>query len=286
VCFRDRVIADFYSHSRCVGFLTTVAATCVLGNQFAIVGGLPQVALWLWAFGTLLWAVLIYSVLTILTVKREKPTLAEGIHGGWLVAVVATQSVSVLGGLLAPSLGSARGQALFFALTMWLGGGMLYVWIISLIFYRYTFFRMDPSDLSPLYWINMGAMAISTLAGTVLVANAGDSPLLADLLPFLKGMTLFCWTTATGWIPMLLILGIWRHGIQRFPLRYDPAYWGAVFPLGMYSVATHRLASIFQEPFLPTIARGALTVAIAMWGLTFAGLVLSILSRLKPAPQK
>ena len=36
---------------------------------------------------------------------------------------------------------------------------------------------------------------------------------------------------------MLLILGIWRHVIRRFPLRYDPLYWGAVFPLGMPYVA-------------------------------------------------
>ena len=75
---------------------------------------------------------------------------------------------------------SARGREpiLFFGLAFWLGGGMLYIWIISLIFYRYTFFPFSPSDLTPPYWINMGAMAISTLAGTLLVANAAASPLL------------------------------------------------------------------------------------------------------------
>ena len=46
---------------------------------------------------------------------------------------------------------------------MWLWGGMLYIWMISLIFYRYTFFPFQPGDLTPPYWINMGAMAISTL---------------------------------------------------------------------------------------------------------------------------
>lgn len=40
---------------------------------------------------------------------------------------------------------------------------------------------------------------------------------------------------------MLVILGVWRHVIMKFPLRYDPLYWGAVFPLGMYSVATARM---------------------------------------------
>jgi Voltage-dependent anion channel len=41
---------------------------------------------------------------------------------------------------------------------------MLYIWIISLIFYRHTFFVLEPSDLAPPCWINMGAVAISALA--------------------------------------------------------------------------------------------------------------------------
>jgi voltage-gated anion channel len=48
---------------------------------------------------------------------------------------------------------------------MWLWGGMLYIWMISLIFYRDTFFRFSADDLTPPYWINMGAVAISALAG-------------------------------------------------------------------------------------------------------------------------
>src|SRR5216110_1806406 len=85
--------------------------------------------------------------------------------------------------------------ALLFCLGMWLGGGMLYIWIISLIFYRYVFFTLSPSDLAPPYWINMGAVAISTLAGTMLLAAAPHSPLLTELTPFIKGMTLLFWST-------------------------------------------------------------------------------------------
>ena len=44
---------------------------------------------------------------------------------------------------------------------------------------------LDPAHLTPPYWINMGAMAISTLAGAGLVANASHSQLIRDLLPFL-----------------------------------------------------------------------------------------------------
>jgi tellurite resistance protein TehA-like permease len=162
---------------------------------------------------------------------------------------------------------------------MWLGGGMLYIWIISLIFYRYTFFRMQPSDLAPPYWINMGAVAISTLAGSLLILNAGRSSVLRDALPFLRGLTLMFWATSTWWIPMLVILGIWRHVYMRFPLRYDPLYWGAVFPLGMYTVCTFRLSQAIEAPFLMAIPRAFIFVALAAWALTLIGLASALRGR-------
>jgi tellurite resistance protein TehA-like permease len=189
------------------------------------------------------------------------------------VAVVGAQSVSVLGSQLAAGFGARAAEVLLFCLVMWLGGGMLYIWIISLIFYRYTFFTMSPSDLAPPYWINMGAVAISTLAGTMLVAASPHSPVVRELLPFVKGFTLFFWATATWWIPMLVILGVWRHVYRRFPLRYDPLYWGAVFPLGMYTVCTFRLAHAIEAPYLLVIPRVFIVVALAAWALAFLGLV-------------
>jgi hypothetical protein len=146
--YPDRVAADFTHHGRAVGFFTTVAATCVLGSQFVIVRPVWSVAAALWVVGIVLWAGLTYGIFTALTVKEVKPTLADGINGGWLVAVVAAQSVSVLGVQLAAGFAPYERHVLLFCLALWLGGGMLYVWIISLIFYRYTFFPLSPSDLA------------------------------------------------------------------------------------------------------------------------------------------
>ena len=279
VRFTDRVLADITDHGRAVGFFTTVAATCVLGSQLLVIARLWTAAASLWALGVVLWAVVTYTVFTALTVKEDKPALAEGINGGWLVAVVAAQSVSVLGSQLAEGFGHYAPQVLLFCLGMWLGGGMLYIWIISLIFYRYTFFTMSPSDLAPPYWINMGAVAISTLAGVSLINASSHSPLLVDLLPFLKGFSLLFWATATWWIPMLVILGIWRHLYRRFPLRYDPLYWGAVFPLGMYTVCTFRLAFVIDAPFLLIVPRVSFYVALAAWSLAMMGLLRSMHGR-------
>ncbi|MCA9127132.1 MAG: tellurite resistance/C4-dicarboxylate transporter family protein [Planctomycetales bacterium] len=273
-CYPRDFVADLLHHGRCVGFFTTVAATNVLGNQFLVVLELPAFAFGLWCLGIVLWAVTTYGIFSILTIKSAKPGLETGINGGWLVAVVAAQSVSVLGTALSSASVEYAEPIRLFTLTMWLGGAMLYVYIIALIFYRYMFFTLDPSDLAPPYWINMGAMAISTLAGTSLVAVAPHSTLLKPLLPFLQGLTVLFWSTATWWIPILLILGFWRHLLRRLPITYDPLYWGLVFPLGMYAICTLRLArDVVMVDYLAPVFWTFYVAGMLAWIAAFYGMV-------------
>lgn len=269
---------DLTDHTRGVGFFTIVAGTGVLGTQSILIFGRHDVATALWFVSIVLWAVFTYAIFTAFTVKEQKPSLAEGINGGWLIAVVATQAVANLGTWLLPAFPGRAEPILFFSLALWLCGGMLYIWMISLIFYRYTFFRFLPSDLMPPYWINMGAMAISTLVGANLVKHAGLAPFMEGFVPFLKGFTVLFWATATWWIPMLFILALWRHVYKKFKFVYDPLYWGGVFPLGMYTVCTLRLSEAMRLPFLSAISGVFIYVALAAWLGTFAGLVGSLAS--------
>lgn len=278
IWFRRDVAEDLTSHERGPAFFTTIAGSCILGSQFVLLTSNITAAVILWSIAIVLWLGMTYTIFAALTIRKDKPSLAKGISGAWLLAVVATQSIAVLSALIASQWQQPfRLEANFFALSMWLWGGMLYIWMISLIFYRYTFFEFSPGDLSPPYWINMGAMAISTLAGSLLVINSPDAPFLQSLLPFLKGFTVLYWATGTWWIPMLAVLAVWRYVYKRFPLRYDPLYWGAVFPLGMYTVCTFRMAQALRLDFLFTLPKVFLGLALLTWIAAFIGLVYSLL---------
>ncbi|MGE5090461.1 MAG: tellurite resistance/C4-dicarboxylate transporter family protein [Candidatus Levyibacteriota bacterium] len=278
--YPGRFFGDMVDHLRGPGFFTAVAATSVLGSQFVLLAADYRAGTVLWAIAVALWIGLTYTIFAGLTIKEKKPTLDQGINGAWLLAVVATQSIAVLGALLAAhSLQPYKLELNFLALSMWLWGGMLYIWMMSLIFYRYTFFPLAPGDLSPPYWINMGAMAISTLAGSLLVINVPDAPFLLSLLPFIKGFTVFYWATGTWWIPMLVILALWRHVYRRFPVKYDPLYWGAVFPLGMYAAATHEMNLAMGFTVLDFLPRVFLYIALAAWAAAFSGFAVDLLRR-------
>lgn len=279
--------SDLTNHIAGTGFFTSVAGTCVLGIQYIVMFEYLTIAMSLLVFGILLWLFLTYTIFTTLTTQQNKPTLDKGITGGWLTAIVATQSVSILSALIASHIKQPyRIEINFFALSMWLWGGMFYIWMISLIFYRYTFFKFSPDDLAPPYWINMGAMAISTLGGSVLILNAPDAPFLESLLPFLKGFTVFYWATGTWWIPMLIILAIWRHVYKKYPFKYDPLYWGAVFPQGMYAVCTFRMSKALNMPFLHYFYEVFIYLAILAWIMTFTGLLRFFISELIRIKQK
>jgi tellurite resistance protein TehA-like permease len=269
---RARFVADLTDHLKGPGFFTAVAATSVLATQLLLFDVAGRLALGLAALALVLWFAVTYTVFMALTVKDEKPTLDRGISGTWLLAVVATQSLAVLGAVLSSRTSQPwRLELNFAALALWLAGGMLYIWMMSLILYRYAFFRLAPQDMTPPYWINMGAMAISTLAGSQLVADATDAPFLVSILPFVKGFTVFYWSTGTWWLPMLLALGVWRYVVKRYPLRYDPLYWGAVFPLAMYSIGTHAMAKALSLEFLGFLPPVFLAACLAGWVAAFAG---------------
>lgn len=272
ISYRSAFAEDLRGFERGPGFFTVVAGIAIVGSQTLEILRHPGIALVAWIASLALWAGFNYTVFIEITINEHKPRFEEGINGGWLISVVATQAVANLCAQVSDQFLNPQPK-LFLALAMWLAGGMLYIWLIALIFYRFTFFRFRPESFLPPFWINMGAMAVSALTGTTLISHAAQASFLPGLVPFVKGLTILFWATATWWFPMLAVLAAWQHIIRNVNRPYNLLYWSAVFPLGMYAAATYKLARVMNIPFLMWIPRVFIFVALAAWVSTFVAMI-------------
>lgn len=252
------------------GFFTLVAATSLVG-QIALSHGYATAAIGLWAFAFVAWCLLLYLAFAVLTFLTHEHNV-NIVHGGWLIAIVGTQSLVVLGARLVPELGDYGRYMQVEAHMLWGLGLCLYGIFVTLFCYRIFFLGLTPDDVGALLWVVMGAAAISANAGTTLIALESPLPFLAAQRPFVDGVTMMIWAWATWWIPLLTLFGVWKHGINRRPLRYEPILWSLVFPLGMYAVASGRLG--LAADFEPLawisalmLAAGSLAGFMVMTGL-------------------
>jgi tellurite resistance protein TehA-like permease len=273
-------LLDFTDPSKCPAYLTFVAGTCILGTQFILLAGKPIVSIFFFFLALTAWVFLIYAFFTLVAIKVNKPSIDKSLSGLWLLTIVSTQALSVLGTQLCEVLPFGIHKTLFFSLFLFFCGCMFYIILITLIIYRMSFFEMKAESFAPAFWINMGAVAITTLAGSMLLINANKWDFLQSLIPFLKGFTLFFWSMSTWWIPLIIILGIWRHIVRKLPLRYHPQYWGMVFPLGMYTVCTMRLSEALQLSFVKEIPTLFVFIAIAAWLAAFLSMLYEMVFRI------
>jgi tellurite resistance protein TehA-like permease len=272
VRFPRRVAGDIASHARGFALLTVVAGTNVLGSASAIVHDWWDLAWALWWVSLPLWAGLVYGVVAAVVLRPDKPPLAAAVNGTWFLLTVATQSIVALGALL---LTRTDNELLAFACLAWFGVGIvLYLMLMTIVFLRWVLHPLDPATTEPPTWIAAGAVAITVLAGANLLIVAPRTDRVDRVGPFLEGFVVTAWATATFWLPLMVVVGVWRHLVHRVPFRYHPSYWAMVFPLGMYSAATHRMrAAIALDP-LGWLPRAAFAVAIGAWTITALGLLL------------
>ena len=102
---------------------------------------------------------------------------------------------------------------------------------------------------------------------------------------FVEGFCYALWAFGTWWIPLLIVLGLWRHVWHHWPLTYEPTLWSVVFPLGMYSVATLSFGKAAHLAFMEPLSRFMLWVAVAAWvAVAIAFLVRLTRQVREPAP--
>lgn len=269
-----RMRADARSPERAFGFFTIVAAASVLavGLQAEGTGGAAFVLLML---GAAIWAVLGYVLPWQVLMTRDGGRILERTDGSWFVWSVASQSLAVgLSGVRPPDGDAAH---LLGALTVmaWSVGTILYAGIAVLVILRVVHFGITPEQFQPTYWVSMGALAIAVVAGTA-VYEMPSVPMVEAARGLIGGTVVIFWCFALWQIPLLVGAGVWRHLVHRVPLRYEPALWSMVFPLGMFAVASMRLGRSERLPLAEAVGEVGLVIAVLAWVAVAGGLVLTL----------
>ena len=284
VRFRRDLWTDLTNPRLVFSFFTIVAAADVFGLQLVLRGhAAPAIALWL--FALVVWVMLAYLSFSVLTFVDTESGI-DVVHGGWLIAIVGTESLVLLGAQVAPQFGALAPLTFVTIYSLWGIGVAFYGIFMTLFSYRLFFLRVEPADITPLLWVVMGAAAIATNAGSTLILTDPAMPFLLAMRPFVDGMTLVLWAWATWWIPLLVILGVWKHGVRREPLVYHPMYWSLVFPLGMYTLATYRLSLAADFPPLQWVPHTMIWVALAAWTLTMIAAIVAFWRVLRPSAER
>ena len=268
-CFRSSVAADIRAPERVFGFFTIPAGLDVLGVRLSDAGH-PLAAAVLAGVAAAVWLVLTYGVPASLLLGRARDSVLSGVDGTWLLWVVSTQSLALAAAVLVPAWPAQSRLLAAFATGLWSLGLVLYLLLVSLILLRWLTVAMTPRALGPPYWILMGATAITVLAGAEILGLPGTLPAVRATAGFVEGFSYALWAFGTWWIPLLVVLGCWRHIRHRWPLSYEPSLWSAVFPLGMYGVATLAYGQAAGLAFMEPLARFMTWVAVAAWILVAA----------------
>jgi tellurite resistance protein TehA-like permease len=270
--FRGIVAADLRAPERAFGFFTVPAGIDVLAVRFALAGH-PVVTAVLAACAAAVWLPLTYGVPASVLLGRSRDSVLGGVNGAWLLWIVATQSLALVAAVLILTWPAQASLLAPVSVGLWSVGLLLYLLVVTLIFIHWLTAPIRPETLGPPYWILMGATAITVLAGASDLLLPGDIPVVRDAFGFIEGFSFALWAFGTWWIPLLVILSLWRHVHQRWPLSYEPTLWSLVFPLGMYSVATLTFGRAAHLTFMAPLARFMFWVAVAAWVLVAAALV-------------
>ncbi len=243
------------------GFLTFVTATSVLGAGVDALGW-PDVPLALWLVGSTAWCLLTYRLAVTLTLASWE-AIWSSVSGSWLLTVVETQALVVLGASL-----DAHDHSAVLAVactSLWFCGLAFYGAIVLLILARILLRATRPEEVTPDYWICMGALAITSLAGIHLL-QVPHPPALAAA-SFVVGLTLAAWVVGTAWIPWLVGMELWRLRHDASTRNYEVQRWSTIFPLGMYGAATFGLGADLRLPALEAIGHAVFWIGLGCWAL-------------------
>lgn len=189
----------------------------------------------------------------------------------WLLPVVAAEVAAASGGLLAPHLADAHAQlvVLVTSYVLWAFSLPVAFSILTILLLRMALHKLPHENMAASSWLALGPIGTGALGMLVL---GGDAPLIfaANGLPgigeiaaglgLVAGITL--WGFGLWWMLMALLITV-RY--LRAGIPFNLGWWGFTFPLGVYSLATLKLASTLSLTFFSVFGCVLVALLAVMW---------------------
>jgi C4-dicarboxylate transporter/malic acid transport protein len=187
----------------------------------------------------------------------------------WLLPVVAAEVAAASGGLLAPHLADAHRQfqVLVTSYVMWAVSLPVAFSILTILMLRMALHKLPPANMAASSWLALGPIGTGALGMLVLGSDApavfaanglGSLGEVARGLGLVAGIVL--WGAGLWWLLTAVLITL-RYLRQGMP--FNLGWWGFTFPLGVYCMATFKLAQWLGLGFFSVFAQ-VLVVALAM----------------------
>jgi len=189
----------------------------------------------------------------------------------WLLPVVAAEVAAASGGLLAPHLTDAHAQLIVLTTSyvLWAFSLPVAFSILTSLLLRMALHKLPHENMAASSWLALGPIGTGALgmfllggeAPAIFAANglAGVGEI-ASGLGLVAGITL--WGFGLWWMLMALLITV-RY--LRDGIPFNLGWWGFTFPLGVYSLATLKLASILNLTFFSVFGTALVILLAAMW---------------------
>ena len=189
----------------------------------------------------------------------------------WLLPVVAAEVAAASGGLLAPHLADAHAQlvVLTTSYVLWAFSLPVAFSILTILLLRMALHKLPHENMAASSWLALGPIGTGALgmlllgsdAPAIFAANGlrGIGEIAAGL-GLIAGITL--WGFGLWWMLMALLI---TARYLRDGIPFNLGWWGFTFPLGVYSLATLKLASTLNLGFFSVVGCVLVTLLAVMW---------------------
>ena len=189
----------------------------------------------------------------------------------WLLPVVAAEVAAASGGLLAPHLADAHAQlvVLITSYVLWAFSLPVAFSILTILLLRMALHKLPHENMAASSWLALGPIGTGALGMLLLGADA-PAIFAANGLPgigeiaagvgLVAGITL--WGFGLWWMLMALLI---TARYLRDGIPFNLGWWGFTFPLGVYSLATLKLASTLNLGFFSVVGCVLVSLLAVMW---------------------